>query len=74
MTATLTVAALWVALALIAGLLSYSLRVSAALMEIVIGVAAQQLLGPEISVLMFLRGILRDRSRAVVIFRWLILP
>jgi glutathione-regulated potassium-efflux system ancillary protein KefC len=48
MTAALTVAALWVALALIAGLLSYSFRVSAALMEIVIGVVAQLLLGPEI--------------------------
>lgn len=48
MTAALTVAALWVALALIAGLLSYSLRVSAALMEIIIGVAAQLLLGSEV--------------------------
>jgi Kef-type K+ transport system membrane component KefB len=48
MTAALSIAALWVALALIAGLLSYSLRVSAALMEIVIGVLAQLLLGSEI--------------------------
>jgi glutathione-regulated potassium-efflux system ancillary protein KefC len=48
MTAALSVAALWVALALIAGLLSYSLRVSAALMEIVIGVLAQLLLGPQL--------------------------
>jgi len=48
MTGALTVAALWMALALIAGLLSYSFRVSAALMEIVIGVLAQLLLGSEV--------------------------
>ena len=48
MTAALSIAALWVALALIAGLLSYSFRVSAPLMEIVIGVLAQLLLGSEI--------------------------
>ena len=33
MTATLSIAALWFALALIAGLLSYTFRVSAALMR-----------------------------------------
>ncbi|MFY9655422.1 MAG: cation:proton antiporter [Methylocystis sp.] len=48
MTATLSIAALWVALALIAGLLSYTFRVSAALMEILIGVLAQLILGSEI--------------------------
>jgi glutathione-regulated potassium-efflux system ancillary protein KefC len=48
MTATLSIAALWVALALIAGLLSYTFRVSAALMEILIGVMAQLLLGSEV--------------------------
>jgi glutathione-regulated potassium-efflux system ancillary protein KefC len=48
MTAALSIAALWVALALIAGLLSYSFRVSAALMEIVIGVVAQLVLGAEV--------------------------
>jgi glutathione-regulated potassium-efflux system ancillary protein KefC len=48
MTADLLVAALWVALALIAGLLANWMRVSSALMEIVIGVAAQAILGSQI--------------------------
>ncbi len=48
MTAALSVAALWMALALIAALLAYSLRVSSALMEIIIGIVAQLLLGAEI--------------------------
>ncbi len=48
MTADLFVAALWLGLALVAGLLANWFRVSSALMEIVIGVAAQLVLGSQI--------------------------
>jgi glutathione-regulated potassium-efflux system ancillary protein KefC len=47
MTAALSVAALWMALALIAGLLAFWLRVSSALMEISIGMVVPLLIGAD---------------------------
>lgn len=48
MTAAFSVAALWMALALIAGLLSFWLRVSSALTEIIIGMVAPLLFGADV--------------------------
>ena len=48
MTAALTVAALWMALALIAGMLSFWLRVSSPVVEIMIGMVAQLVIGADL--------------------------
>ena len=48
MTAALTVAALWMALALIAGMLSFWLRVSSPVVEIIIGMVAQLVIGADL--------------------------
>ena len=48
MTAALTVATLWMALALIAGMLSFWLRVSSPVVEIIIGMVAQLVLGADL--------------------------
>jgi Kef-type K+ transport system membrane component KefB len=47
MTEALTVATLWMALALIAGMLSFWLRVSSPVVEIIVGMAAQLVLGAD---------------------------
>src|ERR1700752_5304819 len=48
MTEALSIATFWMALALIAGMLSSWLRVSSPIVEIVIGMVAQLILGPHI--------------------------
>ena len=48
MTAALSIAALWMALALVAGLISFWLRVSSPVVEIIIGMVAQMLFGADI--------------------------